>query len=169
MTITKKDIIDRVTASTKLKRAVVSDVLHALMDTLGGELAAGRRIEFRDFGVFEVRVRAERAAQNPKTGERVHVPKRASVKFKPGQALRARIEGGSGTGSAEGAGSGAGSASEGSPAGKGEAPAPPVPAAPPAAAPTPRAPIVETKPVPRTGSPSGSRSGSEGTGGGVGS
>ncbi len=92
MTVTKKDIIDRIAESTGLRRTDVRDVVHAMLEQIAANLSSGERIEFRDFGVFEVRVRAARAAQNPKTLEPVHVPQRASVRFKPGRAMRDRIE-----------------------------------------------------------------------------
>lgn len=91
MTITKKDIIERIADRTGARRPVVREVVQGLLETMAEELAAGRRIEFRDFGVFEVRVRGARVAQNPKTMQPVEVPQRATVKFKAGQALRARI------------------------------------------------------------------------------
>ena len=51
-------------------------------------LARGNRLEFRDFGVFEIRERAGRVAQNPKTLERVSVPPRKSVRFKIGRLMQ---------------------------------------------------------------------------------
>ena len=52
------------------------------------ELGRGNRLEFRDFGVFEIKERAPRVAQNPKTLERVQVPARRTVKFKVGRLMR---------------------------------------------------------------------------------
>ena len=57
------------------------------------ELTNGNRLEFRDFGVFEVRERAARIAQNPKTLEQVQVPARKAVRFKIGRLMRERIVG----------------------------------------------------------------------------
>ena len=54
-------------------------------------LGKGNRLEFRDFGVFEIRTRAAREAQNPKTLEKVHVPARRSVKFKMGRLMKQKL------------------------------------------------------------------------------
>ena len=87
-TITKKDVVDRITAATQCKRVVVKTVVHEFLDGIVSELAKGNRLEFRDFGVFEVREQAARMAQNPKTLEPVEVPAKRRVKFKIGRLMR---------------------------------------------------------------------------------
>ena len=87
-TITKKDLVDRIAERENLKRADVKRTLQAFLDMIVDELAEGNRAEFRDFGVFEVKERAARVAQNPRTLERVEVPAKRSVKFKPGRKMR---------------------------------------------------------------------------------
>ena len=87
-TITKKDFVDRVAENTQCKRVVVKTVVHEFLDEIISELAKGNRLEFRDFGVFEVRERAARVAQNPKTLEPVKVPAKRVVKFKMGRIMR---------------------------------------------------------------------------------
>ena len=81
-TTTKKDLIDRIADETKYKRNDVRAIVQAFLDTVITELGDGNRLEFRDFGVFELRERAPRMAQNPRTLERVPVPARRTVKFK---------------------------------------------------------------------------------------
>ncbi len=87
-TITKKDLIDRVANQTGYRRADVKEILQAVLDEVSAELGDGNRIEFRDFGIFEVRYRAARTAQNPRTLEPVQVPAKRSVRFKLGRNLR---------------------------------------------------------------------------------
>jgi integration host factor subunit beta len=87
-TITKKDFVDRIAEKTQCKRIVVKTVVHEFLDEIISELAKGNRLEFRDFGVFEVRERAARVAQNPKTLEPVEVPAKRAVKFKMGRIMR---------------------------------------------------------------------------------
>ena len=91
-TVTKKDLIDRITEQTGCKRAQVKDTVQAFLNEVIEELAKGNRLEFRDFGVFEVRERAARMAQNPRTLERVPVPPKKSVKFKVGRLMRDKVE-----------------------------------------------------------------------------
>jgi integration host factor subunit beta len=90
-TITKKDLIDRIAESTGAKRVQVKSVIQEFLDAIVEELGKGNRLEFRDFGVFESRVRAARVAQNPKTLERVHVPSKRTVKFKVGRVMKERL------------------------------------------------------------------------------
>lgn len=91
-TVTKKDLIDRISATTTFKRSDVKDTIQAFLDEVTLELGRGNRLEFRDFGVFEVRDRAARVAQNPKTLERVEVPSRRTVKFKIGRKMREALD-----------------------------------------------------------------------------
>ena len=90
-TITKKEIIDRISETADLRRAVVKRIIQSFLDEIVTELGNGNRLEFRDFGVFESKVRAARVAQNPKTLERVKVPCKRTVKFKVGRLMKARL------------------------------------------------------------------------------
>jgi len=87
-TITKKDLVDRIAEATDQRRVHVKRTIQAFLDEIVSELGNGNRLEFRDFGVFEIRARAARTAQNPKTLERVQVPAKRAVKFKPGRLMR---------------------------------------------------------------------------------
>ncbi len=91
-TVTKKELVDRIADRTGLAKPLVREVSQAFLDQVIDELCRGNRMEFRDFGVFEVRTRKPRNAQNPKTLERVKVPSRKSVKFKPGRIMREAID-----------------------------------------------------------------------------
>lgn len=96
-TVTKKDLIDRITDQTKIKRQDVKAVVQEFLDQMVAELQAGNRLEFRDFGVFEIKARAPRVAQNPKTLERVNVPAKRTVKFKIGRLMRESLKPGRAT------------------------------------------------------------------------
>ncbi len=90
-TITKKEVIDRIAENTNTRRAVVKPVVQSFLDEIIDELAKDNRLEFRDFGVFETKMRAARTAQNPKTMERVQVPAKRNVKFKMGRLMKQKI------------------------------------------------------------------------------
>ena len=91
-TTTKKELVDRIAADSNLSRADVKRTIQAFLDEVIEELDKGNRLEFRDFGVFEIRQRAPRRAQNPKTLEQVEVPARRTVKFKPGRLMKVKVE-----------------------------------------------------------------------------
>ncbi len=90
-TVTKKELIDRIAEMTQAKRVTVKVVIQAFLDEITSELCKNNRLEFRDFGVFETKVRAARKAQNPKTLERVQVPAKRTVKFKMGRLMRENL------------------------------------------------------------------------------
>ncbi|MHC4716236.1 MAG: HU family DNA-binding protein [Planctomycetota bacterium] len=91
-TVTKKELIDRIAENTGSKHVAVKKVVQGFLDEVIEELSKGNRLEFRDFGVFEVRHRAARIAQNPKTLERVHVPAKRTVRFKAGRLMKQRLQ-----------------------------------------------------------------------------
>lgn len=90
-TITKKELMDRIAEREGFKRVIVKRVVQAFLDSIVEELSDGNRLEFRDFGVFESRMRASRDAQNPKTMDKVHVPSKRTVKFKVGRVMKMRL------------------------------------------------------------------------------
>lgn len=90
-TLTKKHFIERVSTRAGVNRQVARRVVQEFLDQIILELKRGNRIEFRDFGVFEVRVRGERLAQNPKTLAHVRVPARRTVRFKMGRLMRESV------------------------------------------------------------------------------
>ncbi len=91
-TITKKDLVDRIAESTGGKRVLVKRIIQDFLDAIIAELGNGNRLEFRDFGVFEIRERAARLAQNPKTMEKVRVPTKRTVKFKVGRLMKEKLQ-----------------------------------------------------------------------------
>jgi integration host factor subunit beta len=90
-TITKKELIDRIAEKAESRRIQVKKVIQSFLDEIVNELGKGNRLEFRDFGVFETKIRKARKAQNPKTLEPVAVPEKRTVKFKVGRLMRARL------------------------------------------------------------------------------
>lgn len=92
-TITKKELIDKICDKVDAPRSVVRGSIQAFLDGIVAELVKGNRLEFRDFGVFETRLRSARKAQNPKTLAPVDVLPRRAVKFKAGRLLRDTLDG----------------------------------------------------------------------------
>ncbi|HEY8747540.1 MAG TPA: HU family DNA-binding protein [Tepidisphaeraceae bacterium] len=90
-TITKKELIDRIADSSGGRRVQVKKVVQQFLDEIVNELGKGNRLEFRDFGVFETKVRKARKAQNPKTLEPVAVPEKRTVKFKVGRLMKQKL------------------------------------------------------------------------------
>ena len=72
----KKDIAKSIAAELNVSQNLVHEVIRRTFDGLIDALVNRRRVELRNFGVFEVRLRAARKARNPRTNERVDVPER---------------------------------------------------------------------------------------------
>lgn len=92
-TITKKELVNRIAERSTVTKVVAKDIIQSFLDSIIEELAAGNRLEFREFGVFETKERAARRAQNPRTLEKVSVPAKRIVKFKVGRMMRERVSG----------------------------------------------------------------------------
>ena len=90
-TITKKELVDRIASKNNTNQTTAKTVIQCFLDEIVTELAKGNRLEFRDFGVFEVRQQAARKAQNPKTMEPVDVLARRRVKFKMGRLMKEKL------------------------------------------------------------------------------
>ncbi len=89
--MTKRDLVVRIARQTGLNQRDVMEVLQRSLDTITNELAAGRGVEFRKFGVFELKVRKPRVGRNPNSPKAtVDIPERVVVKFKPGKVMAER-------------------------------------------------------------------------------
>ena len=82
-----KTIADKVSITQLQAQEIIQRVFDGITEALVQE----GRIEFRNFGVFEVKKRKPRTARNPKTGEKVKVPARLVVTFKPGLVMEERV------------------------------------------------------------------------------
>lgn len=88
VTVTKRELVNQISENLQIKQVIVKDIVQQFLDDIVGHLGKGERLEFRDFGVFEVVERKSRVAQNPKTLKKVMIPERRAVKFKVGQTMR---------------------------------------------------------------------------------
>ena len=90
--MTKRDMVIRIANETGMDQRSVAEVVQKMLDQITDELAAGRGLELRNFGVFDLKVRKARTGRNPKDPEvDVPIPERVSVKFKPGKIMKDRI------------------------------------------------------------------------------
>jgi len=90
-TVTKKELVSRIADRTGQTKVITKDIIQMFLEEIITELGKGNRLEFREFGVFEIKERAARKAQNPRTLEKVEVPKKKVVKFKVGRMMKERV------------------------------------------------------------------------------
>jgi len=88
----KRDIVLKISQDTEIKQVIVKNVVQRTFDAIFEALKSGKRIELRNFGVFQVKKRKKRIGRNPKTGEVVPVPERLTVVFKPGLEMKKNIK-----------------------------------------------------------------------------
>lgn len=89
--MTKKEIASSIAEETQTTQLLVTAVIQRLFDGIIDSLEKEGRIELRNFGVFEVKQRKPRKARNPRTGEKVMVPAKKVVTFKPGLEMEAKV------------------------------------------------------------------------------
>lgn len=89
--MTKKDIVLRVASETGLKQLDVKKVVQRSLDAIVESLAKGDTVELRNFGIFKVKSRKGRTGRNPRTGEKVPVPPKRVVTFRPGLVMKKDI------------------------------------------------------------------------------
>ena len=90
--MTKSELIEKIAAvQTQLSAKDVELAVKTMLDHMAEALAEGERIEIRGFGSFSLHYRAPRLGRNPKTGEKVELAGKYVPHFKPGKALRVRV------------------------------------------------------------------------------
>jgi integration host factor subunit beta len=90
--VTKRELVIEVAEKKGYTQNEVSDIIQATLDIISDSLANGKRLEIRNFGVFEVKKRDARRGRNPRTGAEVPIPEKRVATFKPGKALKEIVE-----------------------------------------------------------------------------
>ena len=88
----KRDIVLKISHETRIKQVIVKKVVQLTLDAIFEALKNGKKIELRNFGIFQVKMRKKRIGRNPKTGEVIPVPERLTVVFKPGLEMKRAIK-----------------------------------------------------------------------------
>jgi integration host factor subunit beta len=90
--MTKKEIVKAISEKVGLTQLQAKEVVQMTFDAIVEMLAAGERVELRNFGVFDVKHRVTRKGRNPKTGIEVMVPEKYVVIFKPGKEMGRKVD-----------------------------------------------------------------------------
>ena len=89
--MTKKDMAKAIADEMGLTQTQAGKIVQLVLDGIRETLVTEGRIELRNFGIFEVKKRRPRQARNPRTGEKVKVPAKLVVTFKPGREMEERV------------------------------------------------------------------------------
>ena len=90
--MTKKEIVKTISEEIGMTQLKTKEIVQKTFDAIVRTLVEDSRIELRNFGVFEVKKRAARKARNPRTGDKVSVPEKFVVTFKPGKEMEERVK-----------------------------------------------------------------------------
>ena len=92
-TITKKELVNKISQKHNIHPNEVRNVIQSFLDEMTDCLAKGDRLEFRDFGIFEIVQRKQKIGRNPKNAAvAIVIPARSAVKFTPGKKMKQMIE-----------------------------------------------------------------------------
>lgn len=87
--LTKADLIDVVyERHGALTRDEAAEIVDAIFMTVKTTLGDGRPVKIKNFGTFEVTPRAERVGVNPASGEKIVIPPRNGLSFRPARRLQ---------------------------------------------------------------------------------
>jgi nucleoid DNA-binding protein len=90
--MTKRDLVMRISEETGLVQTQVVEVVQKTLNYITESLAKGDKVELRNFGVFDVKIRKARVGRNPHKPEtNVPIPARSMVKFKAGKEMKAKV------------------------------------------------------------------------------
>ena len=89
--MTRRNLILAITEESGLQQLQVKRIVQRILESIVDALIEDRRVELRNFGVFELRYRKARNSRNLHTGEKITVPGHFTVILKPGKALEQRI------------------------------------------------------------------------------
>jgi len=89
--MTRVEVAKLVAKKMGISNVRAKEVVQETLDAMARLIVKHGRIELRKFGVFEVVTRKKRPARNPRTGEKVIIPRRKVITFKPSKLLTAKV------------------------------------------------------------------------------
>ncbi|MGR3973256.1 MAG: HU family DNA-binding protein [Candidatus Rhabdochlamydia sp.] len=93
ITMTKRELIANISQKQGINPYEVRDIIQAFLEEMAESLGNKKRLEFRDFGVFELVERKQKIGRNPKQADvAIVIPARYAVKFTPGKRLKQLVE-----------------------------------------------------------------------------
>ncbi len=81
--MTKADIVNEISKSTGIEKAVVLETVEKFMETVKSSLSKGEPVYLRGFGSFIVKMRAQKTARNISKETTIIIPAHNIPAFKP--------------------------------------------------------------------------------------
>lgn len=86
--VNKQELVSAVAKASGLKNAEAEAAIEAVFDSITDALQKGSEVRFLGFGTFSVVHRPASEGRNPRTGEKIQVPEKKVVRFRPGKKLK---------------------------------------------------------------------------------
>lgn len=93
MALTKAEMAERLFDELGLNKREAKEMVELFFEKIRAALEEGAQVKLSGFGNFDLREKKERPGRNPKTGQEIPISARRVVTFRPGQKLKARVEG----------------------------------------------------------------------------
>ncbi len=91
MSLSKTDLIDKLQSQLGFSKKESAHIIDLVFNIMKDTLSKGEKIKISGFGNFTIRDKAERMGRNPQTGERMKIPSKRVLTFKPSDLLKEDI------------------------------------------------------------------------------
>ncbi len=89
--MTKQDLAEIVSKNLETSKKQSLETVNELFEEITKKLSKGEEVNIAGFGIFRVAKRAARTGINPKTGEKIKIPAKTVVKFRPSKTLKEAV------------------------------------------------------------------------------
>lgn len=89
--MTKAVVAQKVAQRTGMSRKDTMDAIEIFLESVKDALKQERKVSLVGFGTFYMKEKEARNGRNPRTGERIHIPRKMVATFKPGKAFREMV------------------------------------------------------------------------------
>ena len=90
--MTKEEVVNILYSQTGMKKEETKVLVDGFLSVLASALREGKRIDFRGFGHFEVKIRKPRKGRIPGTGKEIQIPERAVPVFQASDILKEAVD-----------------------------------------------------------------------------
>lgn len=90
--MTKADIVKEIARQTGIEKAVVLEVVEAMMERIRTSMINGEEVFLRGFGSFIIKRRAEKVARNISKNTTIVIPAHNIPAFKPAKSFQEKIK-----------------------------------------------------------------------------
>lgn len=89
--MTKLEVATMLRDRTGISQKQAMEAVELFLDSIKTSLKDGDKVSLVGFGTFYVKTKEERNGRNPRTGEKIRIPAKSVVAFKPGKEFRTLV------------------------------------------------------------------------------